>query len=95
MCLLIFFFFFFKYSQFCVFLQQQSAKRNSSQGKTASKTAKPNTIHMSLSLREEVKLNQTDNAWVPTAAKKATKVDLTKNKNEEEIKTEVEIQIKY
>jgi len=39
-------------------------------------------------LREEVKLNQTENAWVPTAAKRATKVDV-KNKNEEELKTEV------
>lgn len=46
---------------------------------------------MSLSLREEVKLNQTENAWVPTAAKKATKVDVAKNKNEEELKTEVRI----
>lgn len=46
---------------------------------------------MSLSLREEVKLNQTENAWVPTAVKKATKVDAAKNKNEEEMKTEVEI----
>lgn len=44
---------------------------------------------MSLSLREEVKLNQTDNAWVPTAAKKGTKVDVAKNKNEDELKTEV------
>ncbi|XP_060849935.1 eukaryotic translation initiation factor 4 gamma 3-like isoform X2 [Rhopalosiphum padi] len=64
------------------------AKRNSSQGKTASKTAKPNTIHMSLSLREEVKLNQTENAWVPTAAKKATKSEASKTKNEEEQKNE-------
>lgn len=46
---------------------------------------------MSLSLREEVKLNQTENAWVPTAAKKATKVEVTKNRNEEELKTEVGI----
>ncbi|XP_050535904.1 eukaryotic translation initiation factor 4 gamma 3-like isoform X2 [Daktulosphaira vitifoliae] len=64
------------------------AKRNSSQGKTASKSSKPNTIHMSLSLREEVKLNQTENAWVPTAVKKATKNDSSKNKNEDELKTE-------
>lgn len=70
---------------------QPGIKRNSSQGKTASKTAKPNTIHMSLSLREEVKLNQTDNAWVPTVAKKSTKVDVSKNKDEEELKTEVRI----
>lgn len=35
-----------------------------------------------------MKLNQTENAWIPTAAKKATKVD-DKNKNEEELKTEV------
>ncbi|XP_050429511.1 eukaryotic translation initiation factor 4 gamma 3-like isoform X2 [Adelges cooleyi] len=64
------------------------AKRNSSHGKTANKTAKPNTIHMSLSLREEVKLNQTENAWVPTAIKKATKIDASKNKNEDDLKTE-------
>lgn len=50
---------------------------------------------MSLSLREEVKLNQTENAWVPTAAKKATKADLSKNKNEEELKTEVGIKIQF
>lgn len=43
---------------------------------------------MSLSLREEVKLNQTENAWVPTAVKKATKND-PKNKDEEVLKTEV------
>ncbi|XP_008179446.1 eukaryotic translation initiation factor 4 gamma 3 isoform X2 [Acyrthosiphon pisum] len=67
---------------------QPGAKRNSSQGKTASKTAKPNTIHMSLSLREEVKLNQTENAWVPTAAKKATKSEVVKTKNEEEQKND-------
>ncbi|KAL5235291.1 hypothetical protein ACI65C_002701 [Semiaphis heraclei] len=69
-------------------IMQPGAKRNSSQGKTASKTAKPNTIHMSLSLREEVKLNQTENAWVPTAAKKATKSDVVKTKNEEELKND-------
>lgn len=68
---------------------QSGTKRNSSQGKTASKSSKPNTIHMSLSLREEVKLNQTENAWVPTAVKKASKSDSSKNKNEEELKTEV------
>ncbi|XP_022171727.1 eukaryotic translation initiation factor 4 gamma 3-like isoform X2 [Myzus persicae] len=69
-------------------IMQPGAKRNSSQGKTASKTAKPNTIHMSLSLREEVKLNQTENAWVPTAAKKATKSEVAKTKNEEEQKND-------
>ncbi|XP_025411781.1 eukaryotic translation initiation factor 4 gamma 3-like isoform X3 [Sipha flava] len=69
-------------------IMQPGAKRNSSQGKTASKSAKPNTIHMSLSLREEVKLNQTENAWVPTAVIKATKADVGKNKNEDELKTE-------
>lgn len=64
-------------------LMQPGAKRNSSQGKTASKTAKPNTIHMSLSLREEVKLNQTENAWVPTAAKKNIKSADAVKSNEE------------
>jgi len=44
---------------------------------------------MSLSLREEVKLNQTENAWIPTAAKKATKSDVSKTKNEEEQKNDV------
>jgi len=48
---------------------------------------------LSLSLREEVKLNQTENAWVPTAAKKATKVDVAKDKNEEQLKTDVSIEI--
>jgi len=48
---------------------------------------------MSLSLREEVKLNQTENAWVPTAAKKSTKVDVAKDKNEEQLKTEVRINV--
>jgi len=50
---------------------------------------------MSLSLREEVKLNQTENAWVPTAAKKATKSDVVKTKNEEELKNEVGIKINF
>jgi len=48
---------------------------------------------MSLSLREEVKLNQTENAWVPTAAKKATKSEASKTKNEEEQKNEVGFKI--
>jgi len=48
---------------------------------------------MSLSLREEVKLNQTENAWVPTAAKKATKSEVVKTKNEEEQKNDVGIKI--
>lgn len=46
---------------------------------------------MSLSLREEVKLHQTESAWVPTAAKKATKSESSKTKNEEEMKTDVRI----
>ncbi|KAF0728547.1 eukaryotic translation initiation factor 4 gamma 3-like isoform X4 [Aphis craccivora] len=63
-------------------IMQPGAKRNSSQGKTA----KPNTIHniMSLSLREEVKLNHTEYALVPTTAKKTTKSEVSKTKNEEE-----------
>ncbi|XP_050056621.1 eukaryotic translation initiation factor 4 gamma 3-like isoform X2 [Aphis gossypii] len=69
-------------------LGQSGAKRSSSQRKTASKTAKPNTIHLSLSLQEEVILNQTENAWVPTAAKKATKSEVSKTKNEEEQKND-------
>jgi len=50
---------------------------------------------MSLSLREEVKLNQTENAWVPTAAKKATKSEVVKTKNEEEQKNDVGLKMKY
>lgn len=38
---------------------------------------------MSLSLREEVKLNQTENAWIPTAAKKNVKsIDAVKSNEE-------------
>lgn len=43
---------------------------------------------MSPSLKE-VKLNQSNNALVPTVAKNATKIDVAKNKNEDELKTEV------
>ncbi|KAE9542332.1 hypothetical protein AGLY_003459 [Aphis glycines] len=43
---------------------------------------------MSLSLREEVKLNQTVNAWVPIAAKNAFKSEVSKTKNEEEHKND-------
>lgn len=56
--------------------------RNSShQGNKPNKSNKPNVIHVSLSLREDVKLRETENAWKPTRLK------LT-NLNEEEAKTE-------
>jgi hypothetical protein len=59
-------------------VQQPVAKRNSQQGK-----AKPNkVIHMSLSLKEDVKLRETENAWKPTRVKGT-------GNNEEEVKTEV------
>nr|CAD7458633.1 unnamed protein product [Timema tahoe] len=38
-------------------------KRNSQQGKP--KSNKPNVIHVSLSLREDIKLHETENAWKP------------------------------
>ncbi|PNF16446.1 hypothetical protein B7P43_G10313 [Cryptotermes secundus] len=54
------------------------AKRNSQQGK-----AKPNkpVIHMTLSLKEDVKLRETENAWKPDRMKQAST-------NEEDAKTE-------
>eukprot|EP00102_Acyrthosiphon_pisum_P012308 XP_008181407.2 PREDICTED: eukaryotic translation initiation factor 4 gamma 3-like [Acyrthosiphon pisum] len=69
-------------------LGQPDSKRNNYQRRTASKTAKPNSFHMSICIREEVKLNQTENAWVPTAAKKVTKSEVVKTKNEKEQKNE-------
>jgi len=50
---------------------------------------------MSICVREEVKLNQTENAWVPTAAKKVTKSEVVKTKNEEEQKNDVSVRIKF
>lgn len=41
---------------------QQNSQNN---GNNANKGSKSGIIHMSLSLREDVKLNETDNAWVP------------------------------
>jgi translation initiation factor 4G len=55
------------------------AKRNSQQGKA--KTNKP-VIHMTLSLKEDVKLRETENAWKPDRMKLPCD-------NEEEAKTEV------
>ncbi|XP_043800132.1 eukaryotic translation initiation factor 4 gamma 3-like isoform X6 [Apis laboriosa] len=54
--------------------------RKSHPGKS-SKPTKPNVIHVSLSLREDVKLRETENAWRPTRLK-------TLNLSEEEAKTE-------
>ncbi len=44
---------------------------------------------MSLSLRDEIILNQTEDAWVPTAAKRAKKSEVSKTKDEEEHKNDV------
>lgn len=44
---------------------------------------------MSLPFREEVKLNQTGNAWIPTSKINATKSNIFKNENKEELKTQV------
>ncbi|XP_017890862.1 eukaryotic translation initiation factor 4 gamma 3-like isoform X3 [Ceratina calcarata] len=54
--------------------------RKSHPGKS-SKPVKPNVIHVSLSLREDVKLRETENAWRPTRLKNA-------NMPEEDAKTE-------
>jgi translation initiation factor 4G len=59
--------------------KQPVAKRNSQQGKA--KTNKP-VIHMTLSLKEDVKLRETENAWKPDRMKQ-------QGANEEEAKTEV------
>jgi translation initiation factor 4G len=50
----------------CLFREQPVAKRNSQQGK-----AKPNkpVIHVTLSLKEDVKLRETENAWKPDRMK--------------------------
>lgn len=45
-------------------------KKTSYQGK--SKSTKPNVIHVSLSLREDVKLRETENAWRPARLKPST-----------------------
>nr|XP_012148386.1 PREDICTED: eukaryotic translation initiation factor 4 gamma 3-like isoform X3 [Megachile rotundata] len=57
------------------------ANRNKSQPGRSSKPTKPNIIHMSLSLREDVKLRETENAWRPTRLKGTSL-------SEEEAKTE-------
>jgi translation initiation factor 4G len=59
--------------------EQPVAKRNSQQGKA--KTNKP-VIHMTLSLKEDVKLRETENAWKPDRMKPPSA-------NEEDTKTEV------
>ncbi|XP_060860797.1 eukaryotic translation initiation factor 4 gamma 3-like [Metopolophium dirhodum] len=76
------------YSIFLELIMQPGVKRISYQRRTASKTSKPNSFHMSICVKEEVKLNQTENAWVPTAAKKVTKPEVVKTKNEEEQKND-------
>lgn len=57
---------------------QPVAKRNSQQGKA--KVNKP-VIHMTLSLKEDVKLRETENAWKPTRMK-------VLSTNEEDLRTE-------
>lgn len=44
----------------------QTSIPNSQNNGNANKGSKSGIIHMSLSLREDVKLNETDNAWVPS-----------------------------
>lgn len=61
------------------FVLQLPTSRKSDRGKP--KPNKPNVIHVSLSLREDVKLRETENAWKPARLKQCT---LT----EEETKTE-------
>ncbi|XP_044726466.1 eukaryotic translation initiation factor 4 gamma 1-like isoform X3 [Chrysoperla carnea] len=56
-------------------------KRNSQQGKASKTGGKPNVIHVSLSLKEDVKLNETENAWKPARLVKGSA------QNEEDAKT--------
>ncbi|CAK9810287.1 Eukaryotic translation initiation factor 4 gamma 3 [Anthophora quadrimaculata] len=56
-------------------------KSHSGGRSSSAKPSKPNVIHMSFSLREDVKLRETENAWRPTRLK-------TTNISEEEAKTE-------
>ncbi len=53
---------------------QTSMQQNAQNNGNANKGSKSGIIHMSLSLHEDVKLNETDNAWVPSFRK-------TDNKN--------------
>lgn len=59
---------------------QPPTSRKSDRGKP--KPNKPNVIHVSLSLREDVKLRETENAWKPSRLKQLSL-------SEEEAKTEV------
>jgi translation initiation factor 4G len=61
------------------YLQQPVAKRNSQQGKA--KSNKP-VIHMTLSLKEDVQLRETENAWKPGRMKPTSA-------GEQDAKTEV------
>lgn len=58
-------------------------KRNSQQGKAGSKSNKPNAIHVTLSLKEDVKLRETENAWRPA------RLSNSSTKTEDEQKTAV------
>lgn len=64
------------------FLFQPPPQRKSQQGKP--KSGKPPLIHVTLSLREDVKLHETENAWKPGVL-----VAGSKESDEEEAKTQV------
>lgn len=53
-------------------------KRNSQQGRAGSKSGKPNAaIHVTISLKDDVKLRETENAWRP--ARLSTSATLTED----------------
>lgn len=56
-------------------------KRGSQQGKANMKGGKPTTIHVSLSLREDIKLRETENAWKPA------RMTVNAKMTEDEVKT--------
>lgn len=61
---------------------QTSMQPNSQNNGNANKGSKSGIIHMSLSLREDVKLNETDNAWVPSFRRADSKSNVDGGDNE-------------
>lgn len=58
---------------------QTSMQQNSQNNGNANKGSKSGIIHMRLSLREDVKLNESENAWVPSFRKADDKAEVEEN----------------
>lgn len=61
---------------------QTSMQQNAQNNGNANKGSRSGIIHMSLSLHEDVKLNETDNAWVPSFRKQENKTTADGTENE-------------